>query len=94
MNNKTKFLTAASMLTAALAGIQDASAHMEPKKGDGMEKCYGVVKAGKNDCASKANKHSCATMAKADSDPNEWIKMPNGLCERLTGGSTAEKDNG
>lgn len=94
MNNKTKFLTAASMLTAALAGIQDASAHMEPKKGDGMEKCYGVVKAGKNDCASKANKHSCATMAKADSDPNEWIKVPNGLCERLTGGSTEEKDNG
>ncbi len=94
MNNKTKFLTAASMLTAALAGIQDASAHMEPKKGDGMEKCYGVVKAGKNDCASKANKHSCATMAKADSDPNEWIKVPNGLCNKLVGGSTSEKDEG
>ncbi|PJF20644.1 MAG: hypothetical protein CUN56_15125, partial [Phototrophicales bacterium] len=51
--------------------MQDASAHMEPKKGDGMERCYGVVKAGKNDCASKANKHSCATMAKKDGDPNE-----------------------
>ena len=94
MSNKAKFLTAASLVTAALAGIQDANAHMEPKKGDGMEKCYGVVKAGKNECASKANKHSCATMAKTDSDPNEWIKMPQGLCDKLVGGSVKPKDDG
>ena len=94
MNKKTKFLTAASILTAALANMPDASAHMEPKKGDGKEKCYGVVKAGMNECASKANKHSCATLAKKDADPNEWIKVPSGLCDKLVGGSKQEKGNG
>lgn len=92
MDKKTKFLTAASILIAVLANLQNTNAHMEPKKNDGMEKCYGIVKAGKNDCASKANKHSCATMAKADKDPNEWVKMPSGLCEKLVGGTTEPKD--
>ena len=94
MDKKQKFLTAATLVTAALAGIQDANAHMEPKKGDGMGKCYGVIKAGKNACASKANGHSCVTMSKVDSGPNEWIKIPQGLCNKLVGGSTEPKDKG
>lgn len=91
-NNKQKFLAAATVITAAIAGIQSANAHLEPKKGEDKEKCYGVVKAGKNDCASKANKHSCSSMAKVDGDPNEWIKLPSGLCEKLVGGSTKPKE--
>lgn len=55
-----------------------------------MEKCYGVVKAGKNDCASKKNKHSCAGGAKKDGDSAEWILMPKGLCDRLTNSSKSE----
>ncbi len=93
MDNKAKFLTAAGILAAALAQAQDASAHMEPKKNDGMEKCYGIAKAGKNQCASVANKHSCAGMAKIDNDPNEWIKVPAGECLKLKG-STEPKDKG
>ena len=27
-------------------------------------------------------------MAKVDHDPNEWIKMPEGLCDKIVGGST------
>ena len=49
-----------------------------------MEKCYGVVKAGKNDCAGPG--HSCQGQASSDSDPNEFILVPAGTCERLTGG--------
>lgn len=48
------------------------------------EKCYGVVKAGKNDCAGTG--HTCQGQAKADSDPNEFIVLPAGTCDRLTGG--------
>jgi uncharacterized membrane protein len=83
MNKKTKIC-----LVAAIGAViaQSASAHLEPKKNENKEKCYGVVKAGANDCASKANNHSCATFAKKDNDPNEWIKLPKGLCERLSGG--------
>lgn len=88
MNNKKKLLSIASILTAAIASIPSANAHKEPKKNESAEKCYGVVKAGKNDCASKANKHTCSGRSKVDSDANEWIKLPNGLCEKLAGGST------
>ncbi len=55
-----------------------------------MEKCYGVVKAGKNDCASKKNKHSCAGAASVDGDNGEWVLVPKGLCNRLVNGSKAE----
>lgn len=65
---------------------------MEPKKEDGFEKCYGIAKAHKNDCTSKGNRHACATMGSKDADPNEWIKLPIGLCEKLVGGSIKPED--
>ncbi len=51
-----------------------------------MEKCYGVVKAGKNDCAAANGSHSCAAQAKKDSDGGEWLLLPKGTCEKITGG--------
>ncbi len=50
------------------------------------EKCYGVAKAGKNDCAT-AGHNSCAGSSKADADKTAWIFVPAGLCEKLAGGS-------
>jgi uncharacterized membrane protein len=54
-----------------------------------MEKCYGVVKAGKNDCAGPA--HACAGQAKVDSGPKEFVAVPKGTCARLAGGSLTPK---
>ena len=54
------------------------------KKGDTLEKCAGVVKAGKNDCGAKG--HACGGKAAADNDPEEWVYMPKGVCDKLTGG--------
>ncbi|MBL4805011.1 MAG: DUF2282 domain-containing protein [Alphaproteobacteria bacterium] len=51
------------------------------------EKCYGVVKAGHNDCANAAKTHSCAGHATVDGDGGEWVTVPEGLCEKLVGGS-------
>ena len=51
------------------------------------EKCYGVVKAGKNDCSNKSKTHSCAGHATVDSGDDEWVLVPKGLCDRLTNGS-------
>lgn len=67
---------------AAPALAQDAPAADASK----TEKCYGVAKAGKNDCATA--KHGCATEAKKDRDPQEWITVPKGTCEKIAGGST------
>lgn len=54
-----------------------------------MEKCYGVAKAGKNDCAGPA--HACAGQSKTDAGGKEWIYVPKGTCERLSGGSVTAK---
>ncbi len=53
---------------------------------DKSEKCFGVAKAGKNDCA--ANGHGCATQAKTDAHKKEWVSVPKGTCEKIVGGST------
>ena len=53
------------------------------------EKCAGIAKAGKNDCAS--NGHSCAGQSKKEANGKEWVKLPAGTCERIVGGSTTPK---
>ena len=50
------------------------------------EKCYGIAKAGANDCASTGN-NSCAGTSKIDADPASWVYVPEGYCERIVGGS-------
>lgn len=89
MDNKTKTFIAASVL-AAISQLPDNASAMNPNLKEGFEKCYGVSKAGKNDCKSIANKHGCQTLSRKDDDPNEWVKVPEGLCDKLTGGSTIE----
>lgn len=56
--------------------------------GGDKEKCYGVVKAGKNTCGSSDGKHSCMGMATEDGSPTEWIALPKGLCDKLVNGKT------
>ncbi len=48
------------------------------------EKCYGIAKAGLNDCAARGS-HSCSGTAKVDNDPFSWIYVPAGYCERISG---------
>lgn len=54
------------------------------------EKCYGIARAGKNDCASTGN-NSCGGTSKIDRDPKAWIFVPEGYCERIVGGSKTAK---
>jgi uncharacterized membrane protein len=54
------------------------------------EKCYGLAKAGNNDCASTGN-NSCAGTSKVNADPKAWVYMPTGYCERIVGGSKTPK---
>lgn len=48
------------------------------------EKCYGVVKAGMNDCQSGSQ--SCAGSSTKDNQPDAFLLMPKGLCEKIVGG--------
>lgn len=54
-----------------------ASAHVL-KTPPGMEKCYGIARAGRNQCGNRS--HACATLAKKDYDPSEWVLVPKGTC--------------
>lgn len=80
-------LTSAVALTiAGAAGSAHASGDM-----DGKEKCFGVVKAGLNDCGNAGKTHSCAGMATTDAAGDEWLGVPTGTCEKLAGGSLEPK---
>jgi uncharacterized membrane protein len=70
--------------TTLLAAQNDASAGTK----NNMEKCYGVAKAGENDCASSDDSHSCAGVSTKDGDKKEWLLVPKGLCDKLVNGST------
>jgi uncharacterized membrane protein len=82
MNMKTMAIAAAvsSLLAVGAAHAAD--------KAD-KDKCYGVAKAGQNDCA--ANGHSCAGQAKMDKDPTEWKYVAKGECEKMGGTMEAGK---
>ena len=54
------------------------------------EKCYGLAKAGKNDCAS-TGANSCGGSSKVNADPKAWIYVPEGYCDRIVGGSKTPK---
>lgn len=49
------------------------------------EQCFGIAKAGKNDCATATTPHSCAGLAKVDNDPNEFIYVKTGTCVKMGG---------
>ena len=57
--------------------------------GDTIVKCKGIAKMGANDCG--ANGHDCANQATKDNDPNEWVYVPEGVCEKIAGGSIFKK---
>jgi uncharacterized membrane protein len=54
----------------------------------GFEKCYGIAKAGQNDCASGSE--ACAGQSKTDGQKDAWLGVPSGTCAKIVGGSTTE----
>jgi uncharacterized membrane protein len=86
--NKRIFIAAA--LASAIAPVVLSAQKPAPAPTFKAEKCYGIAKAGKNDCASTGN-NSCGGTSKLNSDPKAWIYVPEGYCERIVGGSKTAK---
>lgn len=91
--DKIKNAIAAVMALSVTCSANAATAKMantgtEMMKADipGMDRCYGVVKAGMNDCGNAL--HNCSGEAKKDGAKDEWVLMPTGLCKKIVGGST------
>jgi uncharacterized membrane protein len=90
---KAREVLLASAVAAALSlpFTSIAQAGPAPKPKFEAEKCYGVVKSGKNDCQT-ANS-SCAGTSRRDNQRDAWIYVPAGTCSRLVGGSLEPKSS-
>ncbi len=74
-----------AILVAALSSLFVLTTTAFAADDSNSEKCYGVAKAGKNDCAGAA--HACAGQGTKNKSAKEFIKLPKGTCERIMGGS-------
>ena len=55
-----------------------------------QERCYGIAKAGKNDCATSSS--GCSGTAKQDNLKDAWIYVPKGTCQKVAGGMLAQPE--
>jgi len=77
-----------TLIAAAVAGLFSVSAAaLAADDHANQDKCYGVSKAGQNDCASSNGVHGCAGQSKADNDANDWKYVAKGTCASMGGKS-------
>ena len=78
----------ASLLTVGALGFSELAAAADKPQG---EKCYGLAKAGKNDCQTASS--ACAGTNKQDGNLTAFIYVPKGTCDKIVGGSLTPKQN-
>ena len=76
-----------AMIAATAAAVMSMSMSMlaAPAAAAEKEKCFGIAKAGQNDCASVSGSHSCAGQSKVDMDKTEWKYVAKGTCKDMKG---------
>jgi uncharacterized membrane protein len=89
MNQRT-VITAAAASLMSLAMLSSPAMAQNAAK----EKCFGIAKAGQNDCANLAGTHSCAGQSKVDNDKGEWKYVAAGTCKTMGGMSMDEAKMG
>ncbi|MFC3682753.1 BufA1 family periplasmic bufferin-type metallophore [Hydrogenophaga luteola] len=89
MNQRTMITTAAASLMSLALLSSPAMAQNAAK-----EKCFGIAKAGQNDCANLSGSHSCAGQSKVDNDKGEWKYVAAGTCKTMGGMSMDEAKMG
>ena len=84
-----RFIASSALASVLALGLLSGVNAADEKTG-GKEKCYGIAKAGQNDCANLSGTHSCAGQNKADNAPDEWKYVAKGTCKDLKGMTEAE----
>jgi len=75
-----------ALIAAAAASLMSLTLIVAPAHAaDEKEKCFGIAKAGQNDCASMSGVHSCAGQSKVDMDKSEWKFVAKGTCAAMKG---------
>jgi uncharacterized membrane protein len=80
MNSKSLLRAAMTSLIAIGAATSASNALADHEN---EEQCAGVIKAGKNDCATSSN--ACHGHVTTDANPEAWIYVPKGTCEKIVG---------
>ena len=97
MNRSFATATLAAAIGLALAGTaaqaqgdkpmtKEQKMTMERMVKNNLEMCYGVAARGKNDCAE--GQHSCVGQATRDREPDSFVLVPKGDCQKIAGGKT------
>src|SRR2546426_11961108 len=97
MNRSSATVRLAAAIGLALAGptaqaegdkpmTKEQKMTMERMVKNNLEMCYGVAARGKNDCAE--GQHSCVGQATRDREPDSFVLVPKGDCQKLAGGKT------
>lgn len=81
-----KLIASAALASLLAVGLAGHAAAQDKAK----EKCYGIAKAGQNDCANLSGSHSCAGQSKVDKAPDEWKYVAKGSCKDMGGMSADE----
>lgn len=79
-----------AMIAATAAAVMSLTVLSLPAAAQEKEKCFGIAKAGQNDCASVSGGHSCAGQSKVDMDKTEWKYVAKGTCKDMKGLSLDE----
>ena len=74
-----------AMIAATAATLMSMTLMATPVAAQEKEKCFGIAKAGQNDCASVSGTHSCAGQSKVDMDKMEWKYVAKGTCKDMKG---------
>jgi uncharacterized membrane protein len=79
--NKRQAIIAAALASVCAAGAASAADKAKAEQ----EKCFGIAKAGQNDCASADGAHGCAGQSKADKGAADWKYVAKGTCTKVGG---------
>ena len=74
-----------AMIAATAASLMSLAMVATPAAAQEKEKCFGIAKAGQNDCANVFGTHSCAGQSKVDMDKSEWKYVAKGTCKDMKG---------
>ena len=86
--NNTRLIVSSALASVLAMGALSASA--QSPEGKAKEKCYGIAKAGTNDCANLSGSHSCAGQSKTAMATDEWNYVAKGSCAKMGGKLEAE----
>ena len=85
MTNRLVQAAMAGALAAGVFAVSSVQAGPAPTPKFTAEKCYGIAKAGHNDCQTSAR--ACAGTSTKDAQADAWIYVPAGTCDKVVGAS-------